>query len=138
MIYDHPHRIHQVAQVFDSIFKEIKELKNVWITNFTQFMAWWEKRKAVIYHATIENNQLQIITPNNNPDFSLHLISPAGQETFIPLKNGLYQLDKMVWSTVPEGITVDQGIERIRTGEFSLKAREFINTLNRKMRGQRT
>lgn len=138
MIYDHPHRIHQVAQVFDSIFKEVKKLKNVWMSNFTQFMAWWEKRKAVIYHVTIENDQLQIITPNNNPDFSLHLISPAGQETFIPLKNGLYQLDKMVWSEIPEPITVDQGIERIRAGEFSLKVREFINTLDRKMKGQRT
>jgi Polysaccharide deacetylase len=138
MIYDHPHRIHQVAQVFDSIFKEVKKLKNVWLTDFTQFMSWWQKRAAVIYHATIENDRLQIVTPNNNPDFSLHLISPAGQETFVPLKNGLYPLDKMVWSEMPEPIMVDEGIERIRANEFFLKAREFINTLNRKMKGQRT
>jgi hypothetical protein len=138
MIYDHPHRIHQIPQVFDILFKKIKLMKNVWMTNFTQLMLWWKQREAIVYKAAIENGQLQIITTNKDPNVSLHLISPSGQEAFIPLKNGLHQLDKLTWSIIPEAIMVEQGIERIRQGEFIVRIKEFINTMNRRWKGQRS
>jgi peptidoglycan/xylan/chitin deacetylase (PgdA/CDA1 family) len=138
MIYDHPHRIHQFPKVFDAIFKKVKEMKGIWITNFTQFTQWWKRREAIIYNATIENGQLKIITPKENPNFSLHLISPTGQEAFIPLKNGFYHLDKLAWSTIPEGVIADEGIERIRKGISTLQIKEFVNTLNRRLKGQRS
>lgn len=138
MVYDHPHRIHQFYQVFDTIIKKVKNMDRIWITNLTQFTHWWKQRETIAFNGSIEQGQLRIITPKENPNLSLHLISPTGQEAFIPLKNGLYQLDQLAWTMMPEPIIVEEGIERIRQGEFILQIKEFINTLDRRMKGQRS
>lgn len=137
MIYDHPHRIHQIPQVFDIIFKKIKSMKNIWLTNFTQFRQWWQQREAITYDATIEKEQLKVMTNSDNPIFSLHIVSPSGQETFVPLKNGVYNLTGLSWSSIPAGIKADPEIESIRKGAFMLQVKEFINTLDRRLKGQR-
>ncbi len=137
MIYDHPHRIHQIHQVFDEIFKKVKDLKNIWITNYTQLAQWWKQRETIAFNGSIDQGQLKIITPKENPKCTLHIISPSGQEAFIPLKNGTYPLDQLNWLTMPEPIMVEEGIERIRQGDFILQVKEFINTLDRRMKGQR-
>jgi peptidoglycan/xylan/chitin deacetylase (PgdA/CDA1 family) len=137
MIYDHPHRIHQIPQVFDEIFKNVKDLKNIWITNYTQLAQWWKQRETIAFNGSILQGQLKIITPKENPKCTLHIISPSGQESFLPLRNGNYPLDQLTWLTMPEPIMVEEGIERIRQGEFILQIKEFINTLDRRMKGQR-
>jgi hypothetical protein len=137
MIYDHPHRIHQIPQVFDIIFKKIKSMKNIWLTNFTQLMQWWRQREAITYDASIEKEQLKVMTNSDNPIFSLHIVSPSGQETFVPLKNGVYNLAGLSWSSIPAGVQADPEIESIRKGAFTLQIKEFINTLDRRLKGQR-
>lgn len=138
MIYDHPHRICQMLQLFDTLFRRVKSMKNIWLTNFTQFMEWWGKRDSVGYKASIENGQIEIITTNEDPRLLLHIIRPTGDETFLPLKNGQYPLDQLIWTKIPEPIIVDKEIERIRQGEFILRIKEFITTLNRRLKGQRS
>ncbi len=138
MIYDHPHRITQMLQVFDTLFKWVKSKKDIWFTNFVFFMRWWQQRESVNYNATIVNGQLQIETNNVNLDLMLHLISPDGEETFVPLKSGVYPLDQLSWNKLPEPILFGKEILRTRQGEFILPVKEFIITLNRRIKGQRS
>uniref|UniRef100_A0A7C6EDN0 NodB homology domain-containing protein n=1 Tax=candidate division WOR-3 bacterium TaxID=2052148 RepID=A0A7C6EDN0_UNCW3 len=137
MIYDHPHRINQMLQLFDTLFKWIKSMKDIWLTNFTQFMEWWKQRESVNYDTIIQNGQIEISTKDEDKTFFLHIIRPSGDETFIPLRNGSYSLDQLTWTKPPQPIILADGIERIRKGELMLRIKELVNTWHRRLKGQR-
>ncbi len=112
-IYDHPHRIAQFPDVFSEVLNNAKKLPDIWLTNMTEFYHWWKKRLQ-IYKASsweIENNILKIgsrmlqLAQSKDCDYqdykpSLHIITPDNKQTFIPLKQTLYNLQDLKYKSI--------------------------------------
>jgi len=98
MLYGHPrNEIDTYPETIDFIFSILKELKGIWITTFTEYSAWWQRRLKAEFNVSIEDDILQIVTDNTDPALTLHIVKPDSTQTVLPLSNGTQSLSKLNW-----------------------------------------
>jgi len=101
-IYDHPHRIIQFPDIFYKILMRAKQLPDIWLTNMTEFYHWWQARLSTLKQSQwqIKQDQLHINTQNQTDKIFLHIITPDQTETFIPLQQGIYNLQNLSYKNI--------------------------------------
>ncbi|MEO0091984.1 MAG: hypothetical protein ABIK61_04685 [candidate division WOR-3 bacterium] len=103
-IYDHPHRIHQFPELFSAVLDKVKGLSNLWITTMTEFYHWWIKRLNIYnsFEWQMQNTTLKIETADHWDNVFLHIITPDAKESFIPIKNGHYELTNLQYTPISQ------------------------------------
>jgi peptidoglycan/xylan/chitin deacetylase (PgdA/CDA1 family) len=101
-IYDHPHRIAQFPDIFSEVLNNAKKLPDIWLTDMTEFYYWWKARLSTLNKTKwrIENQSLKVETLNQDSRLYLHIITPNNKQTFIPLKQTLYNLKDLSYKSI--------------------------------------
>ncbi|MEO0083905.1 MAG: hypothetical protein ABIK33_05960, partial [candidate division WOR-3 bacterium] len=101
-LYDHPWRISQFSNVFQQVLAFIKNQPEIWQTTLTEFYFWWQKRLQILDECQwhIDKNQLVVQTQNYVNQAVLHIINTVGQETFLPLHTGIYNLNDLKYQPI--------------------------------------
>lgn len=95
-LYGHP--VQGYENVLDSFLTHLKEKKDIWFTNFTQFSEWWNERDKTSF--SIETDRKTLISNckiKKRDDIFLHIISFDGKETYFPLSDSTIELSTLNW-----------------------------------------
>lgn len=105
-IYDHPHRIGQFPDTFYKILELAKRLPDIWLTNMTEFYHWWQMRLSALKQSqwNLEQDRINLKTSNSSNQLCLHIITPHQTETFIPLTQGIYNLQNLSYKDITKPI----------------------------------
>lgn len=99
MLYGHPkNEIDRFPEVIDFILSTLNSLPNVWITTYSEFAKWWQKRLKTDYSVFFENDNLKVSTDNTDRSLQLHLENSDNSEAFLPLENLKISLQDVVWT----------------------------------------
>ena len=93
-LYGHPtNKLGKYPEILSFIFKTIKSLDNILITNLTDYSKFWRKREKVKFDINYEKN-IKIITKNNDKELFFRVILPNGKYRLFPLIKKEYLLNK--------------------------------------------
>jgi peptidoglycan/xylan/chitin deacetylase (PgdA/CDA1 family) len=132
-IYDHPHRIAQFHDIFYKILNNAKNTPLIWFTNLTEFYNWWKSRLQSLNNTRwqIENQSLKISTTNQDNKIYLHIITPNSQQTFVPLKQTLYNLKDLSYKSIPMNKVPDtEYFRRLKSKKTRLQI-QFYETIDK-------
>ena len=131
-IYDHPHRIAQFPDLFYKILNNAKNTPFIWLTNMTEFYHWWKSRLQSLNNTQwqIENQSLKINTTNQDNKVFLHIITPENKQTFVPLKQILYNLKDLSYKSIPMAKpTITEDYARLKSKKTKLQI-NFYQTID--------
>jgi hypothetical protein len=99
MLYGHPkNEIERFLECTDFILSSIKSLPDIWITTYSEFAKWWQKRLNTVFSLTLENDSIHVVTNNTDSSLQLHIENPDGTEAYLPLESGNICLTEVLWS----------------------------------------
>lgn len=128
-IYDHPHRIAQFTDVFNKIINQAKNIPSIWLTNVTEFYHWWKSRLQSLNNTQwqIENQSLKINTASKDSKVHLRIITPDNKQTFIPLKQTLYNLKDLSYKSIPMTKPTDtEDYARLKSKRTKLQMQFYV------------
>lgn len=98
LIYDHPHRVAENYETFDHLLGIVDKATDVWQTTLTGFYEWWQRRGAIEYEISGNNNRI-VIEAEYAPEVAIHVIDRE-QEALIPLMSHEFDTNDLNWKPV--------------------------------------